>query len=208
MYVSLKDVGLGDLSPQIYDLVFEIQVKTFLQHAWTIATHDLIYKSDKINWSKERVAYQVKASLEHAEVSISGVEDLSKVGEISKENKEVKKVNQMIAFLNRYWTKDDLPRDKRRLAQNIISLINALGISQTELAELLTEETRVGRGTNTRDLSPYLVIVQSLFNTKADALLKYLRAKNGSRQKILITKELSLPLLKQINKGKVIDLTK
>ena len=100
LYVSLKDTGTGKLAPIIYELIFEIQIKTFLQHAWSIATHDLIYKSDKINWGKERVAYQVKAALEHAEISISGVEELSKVSEISKENKEVKKINQMITMLS------------------------------------------------------------------------------------------------------------
>src|ERR1039458_7003995 len=36
-------------------IAFEVQIKTFLQHAWSIATHDLLYKSDDVNWSKERI---------------------------------------------------------------------------------------------------------------------------------------------------------
>jgi len=205
-YVTLKDFGLGDLAPELYEIPFEIQVKTFLQHAWGIATHDLIYKSDMINWSKERVAYQVKAALEHAEVSISGVEELSKLSEISKENRESKKVNQMIVFLNRQWKTTDLPNDKRRLAQNIISLIDAVDITQSELSAIIVEETAAGRGTNTRNLSPYLVIVQSIFNVNQNAIVKFLRSKTGSKQKILLTKELTLPTISKLNKSKLIDL--
>ncbi|MFH6967768.1 hypothetical protein [Flavobacterium sp. FlaQc-28] len=205
LYLSLKDPGTGKLASKIYDLVFELQIKTFLQHAWGIATHDLIYKSSKINWSKERIAYQVKATLEHAEVSISGVEELSKVTEISKENKEVKQINLMITMLSKHWDDVDLPADRRRLAQNIISLITALGISLKDLNKIITEESSQGRGAKIRDLSPYLIIVQSLYHNKNTEFLKYLRSKNG-KQKILIAKELNLPKLSRIIKEKIINI--
>lgn len=205
LYVTLKDVGTGQLAPNIYDLIFELQIKTFLQHAWGIATHDLIYKSDKINWGKERVAYQVKAALEHAEVSISGVEELSKVNELSKENKEVKKINQMINLLAKHWDEADLPTDRRRLAQNIISLLNSLNISLTELNTILLNETNAGRGVNIRNLSPYLIIVQALYNIKNVEFLRYLRKKDGTH-KILIPSELNLPKLSRIVKDKIIEI--
>lgn len=206
IYVSLKDLDLGDLAPEMYDLVFEIQIKTFLQHAWSIATHDLIYKSDKINWGKERVAYQVKAALEHAEVTISGVEELSKVGEIAKENKEVKKVNLVIAFLGRFWKNEDLPKDRRRLAQNIISLIEAINIRLPELTKIMEDETKSGRGAMTMNLSPYLIIVQTILNSKQAAIINFLSIDDGNKQKILFTKELTLPPLVEIIENKIIDL--
>ena len=56
------------------DIPFEVQVKTFLQHAWSIATHDLIYKTDSVSWPKERIAFQVRAMLEHVEISITEAE--------------------------------------------------------------------------------------------------------------------------------------
>src|SRR5215510_4807699 len=69
MYVRLKeDVRLPPTD--LEKIIFEIQTKTFLQHAWSIATHDLFYKTDEVSWSKERIAYQIKAMLEHAELSI------------------------------------------------------------------------------------------------------------------------------------------
>src|SRR5690606_25212176 len=160
LYVSLRDNQTGEFAQYIYDLKFEIQIKTFLQHAWTIATHDLIYKSDKINWAKERVAYQVKAALEQAEVTISGIEELSKLTELAKENKEVKKVNQLISIILNHWEEEDLPSDRRRLAQNILGFIDVIDISIRELNEILKNETAAKRGTLIRDLSPYLIVVQ------------------------------------------------
>ena len=69
LYVALADKP--SVPPtDLIGIVFEVQIKTFLQHAWSIATHDLLYKTDDANWSKERIAYQIKAMLEHAEVSI------------------------------------------------------------------------------------------------------------------------------------------
>lgn len=205
LYVSLKDFDTGEFAPNLYDLIFEIQIKTFLQHAWSIATHDLIYKSDKINWAKERIAYQVKASLEHAEVTISGVEELSKISELAKENKEVKKVNQLISVILKHWQPDDLPSDRRRLAQNIIGFIEAIGISVTELNEILKSEKQQGRGTLTRDLSPYLIVVQSVVNTNQDRIQNYLTDRqNKNKQKILITSEIVMPQFPEIIEEKII----
>lgn len=205
LYVSLKDFDTGELAPEMYEKVFEIQIKTFLQHAWTIATHDLIYKSDKINWAKERIAYQVKASLEHAEVTISGVEELSRSSELAKENKEVKKVNQLISMILNHWRPEDLPTDRRRLAQNIIGFIEAIGVSLTELNEILIIEKQQKRGVLTRDLSPLLIVVQSVFNTQPEKIINYLQnGNNRNKQKIVITSEMTIPQFGEIIEHKLI----
>lgn len=205
LYVSLKDFDTGELAPDLYEIVFEIQIKTFLQHAWSIATHDLIYKSDKINWAKERIAYQVKAALEHAEVTISGVEELSKIRELAKENKEVKKVNQLISMILNHWKPEDLPSDRRRLAQNIIGFIEAIGLSLPDLNEILVLEKQQGRGTLTRNLSPFLIVVQSVFNAYPDKIINYLQNENNrNKQKILITSEMTVPELGEVIENKLI----
>lgn len=206
IYCSYKDLGVELISQEILSLKFEVQIKTFLQHAWTIATHDLIYKSDLINWGKERIAYQVKASLEQAEVSISGVNNLCQVNELLKENRITRKVNSVIVVLNKNWNCEDLPKDKRRLAQSIIQLFENLNISISDLNNLILNETNVGRGTLTKNLSPFLIIVQSLFNQNPVKVFKFLRSKDSSKTRLLLTQELELPDLKRIKKNKIIDL--
>ena len=98
-----------------------------------------------------------------------------------------------------------MPKDKRRLAQNIISLITSVEISLKDLNDIIILETRVGRGSKVRDLSPYLIIVQCLYNNKNIEFLRYLRNKTG-KHKILIAKELNLPRLSRIVKDKIIEI--
>lgn len=108
-------------------------------------------------------------------------------------------------MLSRHWDDTDLPTDRRRLAQNIISLLNSLDISLTDLNTIMFNETNLGRGARIRNLSPYLIIVQTLYNLKNIEFLKYLRNKNG-KHKILIASELNLPKLTRIVKDKIIEI--
>lgn len=206
MYVRLKDDELKPLSEKVLNLTFEIQIKTFLQHAWSIATHDLIYKSDEINWGKERIAYQVKAALEQAEVAISGVEALSKVSELSKETKEIKKINRVLKLLYKHFKKEDLPNDKRRLAQNVINLLTLLKIDLSTFDELLAKDTISGSGTNLRNLSPYMIVIQAIYNQKPDILNEFLSSKVKEKTKLLITPELNLKLVDSIEKINLIEI--
>ncbi|SUX99166.1 hypothetical protein [Citrobacter youngae] len=173
------------LSPKVEvldGLTFEIQIKTFLQHAWALSTHDLVYKSENISWSKHRVAYQVKAMLENIELSISSAEALSCNDMINKEDKRFKKLGRIVALIESKWDEESLPVDKKRLAENIYECIDKLKISLSDL-KILIDDT----GCNTlKSISPYQSILMAIINQRIDIFERG----NPKKLKLLISEEL------------------
>jgi ppGpp synthetase/RelA/SpoT-type nucleotidyltranferase len=207
LYVEYKDdptvkpTGLNGI-------LFEFQIKTFLQHAWSIATHDLTYKSDTISWAKARIAYQIKAMLEHAEVSIETAENLALTPDLAKSDSSTKAISEAIELCKGLWAITALPEDIVRLARNVSSLCKALNIGLDELRMIIDRETVAGRGVRTLNLSPYGIIVQSVINQSPikvkDFLTKYSRD-----FKIFIPKEVELtPDLDALDKKNIVSLKK
>ena len=191
LYVRWKDDPR--VAPTGLDgLIFEIQIKTFLAHAWSIATHDLTYKSDEKSWPKERIAFQIKAMLEHAEMSIQEARKLAKSVSLKKTDELSKRICAIIQLLNQLWPPQLLPEDKKRLAENVDNLIRNVGIDLESLEKILRLETELGRGTHTLNLSPYLSIVQSLFNQEFGKMKRYVTGRNRNF-KVFLPRELELP---------------
>jgi ppGpp synthetase/RelA/SpoT-type nucleotidyltranferase len=170
---------------------FEIQVKTFLQHAWSIATHDLTYKSDDVSWGTMRIAFQIKAMLEHAEISIQEATRLAESEALKKSDDSTSEIKAFIRLINDLWDKEDLPANIRGLAENVMRLAKKLQLDVNVLRSILLEEKSEGRGPLTRNLTPYGVVLQSLFNRRKDAL--FVALKKRQKQAVIITKELELP---------------
>lgn len=194
LYVTLKTTDYMPAEP-LSEILFEIQVKTFLQHAWTLATHDLIYKADEINWSKERIAYQIKAMLEQAEVVISGVQNLMNVPEVVKENKETTEQKEILVFYHTFFSKEELPEDLVRLCKTTWQLLGALRITIKDVAEILTKENEAGRGTHFKNLSPFLLIIQSIINQRKDLIQQYVNRDKPGRFKIMLPREIQAEAL-------------
>lgn len=191
LYATLRENPA--LPPKAWEqIIFEVQVKTFLQHAWTIATHDVTYKTDNPNWAKERITFQIKAMLEHAELSIGEIENLSKSGALAKENKEMKGVRMGADVLRKHFDSDLLPTDILRLSGNIIRLFAKLHFEIALLNDLLEDEkSRLGNSLPL-NLSPFLIVVQALLYKYPDRVVKYLK-KPGQNYKILIPEEIEIP---------------
>jgi ppGpp synthetase/RelA/SpoT-type nucleotidyltranferase len=60
-----------------YQLLFEVQIKSAFDHAWSTATHDLTYKAQQIDWRRLRLAAQIKAIVEQLDVAILGFEKMA-----------------------------------------------------------------------------------------------------------------------------------
>ena len=193
LYARLEP--MDDSRPRGYEnRAFEIQVKTFLQHAWSIATHDLIYKSRDRRWGRSRIAFQVKAMLEQAETAIGAatVEDV--VGAVDRRYRPYKNVSDVVSELERRWPEDRLPRDRATLAGNVLALMQALKMDRTEFFRIVDDATDDGRGARTENLSPFTACVQAVIDRRRETLLEYLQ---GGRQPkgfvVVLPRELELP---------------
>ena len=160
LYVARRPRTDGK-SQDLDGILFEIQIKTILQHAWSVATHDLIYKTDSISWALERIAYQVKAMLEHAETSVAEASQLARSSVVDKADHRTRNILSVVAHLRKVWPEDQLPRDIRRLATNILAVLRGCGISVETLPEIVEDEVK-RVGSMPKDMSPYAFTVQAL----------------------------------------------
>lgn len=177
LYVTYKDRGYGPPSG-LQGVLFEVQVRTFLQHAWNIATHDIVYKADNVSWRRERVAHQAKAALEQAEVTIESMAALERTAALPETNERFLLVNDIIGALKEHWSTDHLPKDLRRLADAIYDLLWNLRLNDIRTFRLLLAEgqDRYG-GNHNLNWSPYRAISQYLCEQHAEKFRNYLSNK-------------------------------
>ncbi|MDH6180757.1 hypothetical protein M2152_000939 [Microbacteriaceae bacterium SG_E_30_P1] len=192
LYARLRVPSGLDPAP-VHRLRFEVQVKTFLQHAWSIATHDLTYKTNDVSWGKERVAAQVKASLEAAEVSIVEAERLATSGNklLARQDSATASLVGVVGSLQRHFTAAQLPEDTKRLALTIKTTLEACSLEPGYLEKLLNLGKAKRMGSHPADLSPFGVVLLYLVDLQPAKLKAALRRAKGP--KILISREVALP---------------
>jgi ppGpp synthetase/RelA/SpoT-type nucleotidyltranferase len=191
LYVTRKNPGSLPPTP-LDEVVFEIQIKTFLQHAWSIATHDLNSKTDEVRWSKDRIAALLRAMVEHAELSIQEATALSDSEMLSKTDGPTRTLAEIIAVLKTHWVRGDLPDNIRSLAQAVQPILAALHMRPRDLNDLLNTEKMAGHGGFDLNLSPYGVIMQGLLRHRTAECTALLGDPNA-RVRIVVTREMQLP---------------
>lgn len=193
LYVSWSPASIVP-RPQYNELIFEIQLRTFLQHAWNIATHDVVYKTEALKWSKERLAAQVRASLEQAEVTLHEIDKLANSAVLRRSDSRTRQITSVTNLLVKVWEPQRLPTDIKRMSTNVLTLIESLGISVRKLGSLLTEEECAGRGSLMQNLSPFGTIMQSLIWREPEAMRRLLCSRSRDFA-ICIPSEIQLPHL-------------
>lgn len=190
LYFKRGDIETGKDS-DLSDYVFEVQVKTILQYAWGIATHDLIYKSDNVSWPKERVAFQVKAMLEHAELAIAEVSALAASPIIAMSDRRAVALQQIMGDIEVLWESDRLPKDRKRLAETIMNLLSASDVRPDRFRPLIEAEIK-RVSVLPLDLSPYSFTVQALAHSN-DVNFEQKLSSADRRFRVLVHGGIELP---------------
>lgn len=135
-----------DEEQEIHKINFEVQIRSAFEHAWSVATHDLSYKSSTIDWKMLRLASQLKSSVEQLDMITLSSENIK--DNIQEHNwpETAMKINICDTFDN--FFKEELiplelmPKDMSRFADNYYALVIA-HISKVEKSKRNDELFRI-----------------------------------------------------------------
>lgn len=124
---SIKPGPASDANDPLLGFVFEIQVRTAFEHAWSVSTHKAAYKPEKVDWRRLRLAANLKASVEQLDALVVGFDELSKGMETSFWP-EIDAQSKVVTFLTAQHEAgiiDDvsMPSSLGRLSESFVSLI-------------------------------------------------------------------------------------
>lgn len=132
-------------SPEpIYDILFEVQVRSAFEHAWSVATHALTYKGNIIDWRLLRLTAQLKAAVEQLDSLILGFEESAKyIGEQEWPEVEAKKAisDYFKDKVDSALIPDELsPKDWSRFSDNFYNLIRSSPWSRGKKLEVAVKQ--------------------------------------------------------------------
>lgn len=111
------------------EMVFEVQVRTAFEHAWSAATHDIIHKGNELEWRAHRLAAQLKAAVEQLD---SLVVAFGKAAEPIVEHKwpqfdaRRELLIGFVGLVNEGLVPPELkPKDWSRFAENAMTLLSS-----------------------------------------------------------------------------------
>jgi ppGpp synthetase/RelA/SpoT-type nucleotidyltranferase len=129
---------IGKLKPRegdkqdgrIFNIFFEIQIRTAFEHAWAVTTHSLTYKNQVIDWKRQRLASQLKAAAEQMDMLAISFDQVSQYIPES-EWPEIWAKKEIIdlfgqAIHNGLIKRELAPKDWTRFSDNIYRLIVAV----------------------------------------------------------------------------------
>lgn len=113
----------------IHDILFEVQIRSAFEHAWSVTTHALAYKSADVSWSKLRMTAQLKAAVEQLDTLVLSFEDAAKYIDPSAWP-EIKAKSDMRQFFGGLVTSGRIPveltpKDWSRFVDNVYGLVTS-----------------------------------------------------------------------------------
>ncbi|MBA4866708.1 hypothetical protein H1V43_36510 [Streptomyces sp. PSKA54] len=126
-YARLSTGAAAERAPGIESITFEVQIATAFEYAWSTVTHDLVYKGDRVDWKKQRLAAQLKAAVEQIEMiigafdQVSGAVPESEWPEVAAKDSIVERFQELIA--DGVIASNLTPVSWRRFADNVFALV-------------------------------------------------------------------------------------
>ena len=129
IYAQLRraeDTDLDNLL-SIFDIVFEIQIKSAFEHAWAVSTHDLVYKGSKVDWKRVRLAAQIKATVEQLDTVIMAFDQIAPTMQ-DNDYPEIKRKCQIAVATQELFAQQKIPqelqpKDITRFCDNLYGVI-------------------------------------------------------------------------------------
>jgi ppGpp synthetase/RelA/SpoT-type nucleotidyltranferase len=157
---AVRQPGLGDI-------VFEVQVLTVFEHAWTTVSHALVYKSDDADWRRDRLSAQLKAAVEQAEMIIAAFEGAS----ASMPSSQWPELECRQSVIDTFMQLDRenhvpvtlVPESWRRFADNVYALVGSYERSRGKVPAAVYRLIEVIKADFERDTPYELPVSGSLF---------------------------------------------
>ncbi len=109
-------------------IIFEIQIKSAFEFAWSVTTHSLTYKTNQPSWERSRISSQLKAIVEQIDFILLGFEKNSELIYKSQDD-HLDTITKISIFINNFHENlkiipdEMLPKDLSRFSDNLYSLI-------------------------------------------------------------------------------------
>ncbi|MFN7919053.1 MAG: RelA/SpoT domain-containing protein [Bryobacteraceae bacterium] len=125
-----RNVSASVTSP-LFSLPFEIQIRSAFEHAWCVTTHALAYKSGDLSWGRQRLASQLRATVEQLDTLILSFDNSAKVIEPSvwppTKAKEALRHYFAGMLLASRIPEELCPKDWSRFIENVYGLVERCG---------------------------------------------------------------------------------
>ena len=192
LYYRLRPPMGEDVSGvEKYQLLFEVQIKSAFDHAWSTATHDLTYKGQQIDWRRLRLSAQIKAIVEQLDVAILGFEQMAPL--IAENPDRRLHVRRQIGDLfsrgvaERKIPEETVPKDFTRFINNFADMIRAAQLSSRDAVSVAQKILEIIMERDQNEFPRSLSLLQFCF---AEATLNSFIGRTRENYTIPITPEL------------------
>ena len=118
-----------DEPSHLHDIRFEVQIRSAFEHAWSVTTHALAYKSNNVDWATLRVAAQLKAAVEQLDSLVLTYDQLTQRivtapwPDVELKSQIAERFTMLVA--SQKIPSEAAPKDWSRFGENLYSLLKS-----------------------------------------------------------------------------------